>query len=317
MRFFKSFFSGKHETPEDEQKKTEQKNFEILKYDGMRAQRMGRADYAVQCYTRALELQTDIETMSYLAKIYIQTNKLDEARTLLGQMIEAEPTFISGYLTLANVCFMQEDYAAMAEAARQAIDIEKENATAHFLLARATRGQGDELMTIAHLTQAIVLKEDYTEARLLRAEVLQKMLQWDEARKDIDTVLAADPDDESALLLQGRLHEATGHTEEAEAVYKRIIELNPFNEQAFVALGKLYTAQGKPEEAIALLDEAVELNPNCPEAYHERGRAKLMSGDKEGATADMKHALQLNPREMERLSGAFDNQPRQTNILGL
>ena len=31
--FFKSFFSGKSETPESEKQKNDQKNFEIFKYD--------------------------------------------------------------------------------------------------------------------------------------------------------------------------------------------------------------------------------------------------------------------------------------------
>ena len=46
MGFFKSFFSGKQEKPETEKQKNDQKNFEIFKYDGMRAQRMGRAKNA-------------------------------------------------------------------------------------------------------------------------------------------------------------------------------------------------------------------------------------------------------------------------------
>ena len=44
MGFFKSFFSGKSDSPANEKQKNEQKNFEIFKYDGMRAQRMGRTD---------------------------------------------------------------------------------------------------------------------------------------------------------------------------------------------------------------------------------------------------------------------------------
>lgn len=72
MGFFKSFFSGKPANPEEEKQKNNQKNFEIFKYDGMRAQRMGRADYAIKCFTEALALQEDFETMGYLAQVYIQ-----------------------------------------------------------------------------------------------------------------------------------------------------------------------------------------------------------------------------------------------------
>ena len=68
MGFFKSFFSGKPANPEEEKQKNNQKNFEIFKYDGMRAQRMGRADYAIKCFTEALALQEDFETMGYLYK---------------------------------------------------------------------------------------------------------------------------------------------------------------------------------------------------------------------------------------------------------
>ena len=71
MGFFKSFFSSKPITPEEEKQKNIQKHFEIFKYDGMRAQRMGRTDYAIQCFTEALALQEDFETMGYLAQVYI------------------------------------------------------------------------------------------------------------------------------------------------------------------------------------------------------------------------------------------------------
>ena len=102
MGFFKSFFSGKPANPEEEKQKNNQKNFEIFKYDGMRAQRMGRADYAIKCFTEALALQEDFETMGYLAQVYIQSNELDEARKLLERMNRTEPEHTSTLLTLAN-----------------------------------------------------------------------------------------------------------------------------------------------------------------------------------------------------------------------
>ena len=146
MGFFKSFFSGKPANPEEEKQKNNQKNFEIFKYDGMRAQRMGRADYAIKCFTEALALQEDFETMGYLAQVYIQSNELDEARKLLERMIRTEPEHTSTLLTLANVCYMQEDYAAMAEAAQKAIAVEEGNAMAHYLLGKADNGQNDGIM---------------------------------------------------------------------------------------------------------------------------------------------------------------------------
>lgn len=316
--FFQSFFAGKSENPESEKQKTDKKNFEIFKYDGLRAQRMGRPDYAIKCYTKALAIEEDFETLSYLSQIYTQTSELPQARELLNRMVELEPELTSTYLSLASLCFIQEDYKAMEAAATQAIALEEGNAVAHYLLAKATKGMNDDLMTVAHLTKAIVLKDDYTEARLLRAEALLNMKQLTEAREDIDAILAQDAAEEMAILLRGKISEAEGNPEAAETDYQSITEINPFNQQAFLYLGQLFITQKKLNEAIVLFDDAIDLNPNFGAAYHERGRAKLLNGDKDGSIEDMKKALELNPKEGESLSGQFNNQgAASTNVLGI
>lgn len=316
--FFKSFFSGKADTPEEEKKKTARKNFEIFKYDGLRAQRMGRPDYAVKCFTEALAIEEDFETLGYLSQLYIQMGELDKARNLLNRMVELEPELVSTYLTLANVCYMQEDYKEMSAAAQKAIAIEEGNAAAHYLLGKAAQGMNDGIMTIAHLTKAIALKDDFMEARLLRGEALLNMRQHKEAMEDIEAILAQNPDDEAALLLRGKVKEAIGKAEEAEADYRNVTEMNPFNEQAYLYLGQLFITQKKLPEAISLFDEAIEMNPNFAAAYHERGRAKLLNGDKEGSIEDMKKSLELNPKEGDALNGQFNNQQASTpNVLGL
>ena len=308
--FFKSFFSGKSETPESEKQKNDRKRFEIFKYDGLRAQRMGRPDYAVKCFTEALAIEEDFETMGYLSQLYIQTGETE--------MAIMEPHVTNTFLTLANVCFIQEDYKAMEEAASKAIAIEEGNAVAHYLLGKARKGQDDDLMTIAHLTKAIALKDDFIEARLMRAEALLKMKQYKETMEDIDAVLAQNPEEETAILLRGKVKEANGQEEEAEADYQLVTEVNPFNEQAYLYLGQLFINQKKLTEAISLFDEAIELNPNFAEAYKERGRAKLLNGDKDGSVEDMKRSLELNPKDEASLNGEFKNLgPKQEALPGI
>ncbi len=319
MGFFKSFFSGEKDTPEMEKQKNDQKNFDLFKYDGIRALRMGRVPFAIKCFTEALKIQDDAEIRNNLVQAYIQSGNLDEARQLLEQMTTLEENPTASLLSLASVCYMQEDYLAMADAAQKAIAAENENATAYYLLGKALDGQGDSLMSIAHLTKAIALKEDFTEARLKRAEVLTKMHQYTEALEDIDSILSQIPDAENALLLCGKIKEATKQLDAAENCFKRMAEINPFNEQAYLCLGQLYISQNRLTEAIDLFDEAIELNPNSAKAYHERGHAKLLNGDKEGAAEDLKKELELNPEEINAFNGQFNNQTigRQTDVLGL
>ena len=71
---------------------------------------MGRPDYAVKCFTEALAIQKEFETMGYLSQLYIQMGETAKARELLEKMAAMEPHLTSTFLTLANVCFIQEDY---------------------------------------------------------------------------------------------------------------------------------------------------------------------------------------------------------------
>jgi len=105
--FFKSLFSSsKAATPEEEKSKNDQKNFDILKYDGVRAQKIGQVAYAIKCFTGALKLQEDFETMTYLVAAYTTANKAEEALEVLNRMVELEPDHINTLLTRVNVLFM-------------------------------------------------------------------------------------------------------------------------------------------------------------------------------------------------------------------
>lgn len=305
--FFKSLFSGKSEETEESRIRSEKKNFEIFKYDGLRAQKMGKPEYAVKCFKEAIAIEEEFETLGYLANVYILLGELSKAREVLQRMAELEPELESTFITTANVCFMQEDYSAMSDACQKAFLIKDDNPGTYFLFAKANRGLKDEINTIAMLTRAISLKEDYNEALLLRSEVLWEMCQFAEAEADVEALLKLNSEDEQAILLKGHIKEATGNEEEAELCYNEVIEINPFNEQAYLCLGQVLINGKKFDEAVEKLDEAIEINPDFAKAYHERGRAKLLNGDKEGSIKDMKKSLELSSDEAAKVSGEFNN----------
>ena len=118
MGLLSLLFGNKKESAAETAQKN-QKKFEIFKYDGMRAWRMGHLDYAIKCFNEAWALENDFETMGYLAQTYQQTNQLEAARGLYNLMHEMEPEHIITLINLANVCHMQEDYPAMEKAAKK------------------------------------------------------------------------------------------------------------------------------------------------------------------------------------------------------
>ena len=126
MGFFKSFFTGQTESPETEQEKKKQKNFEIFKYDGIRAQRMGRSDYALKCFEEALKIHDDLEVAEYMVQAQLQNRLTEAARQTLQHMAEMKPDRKETFLTLANVCYVLKDYDGMANAAAYGLDAIKD-----------------------------------------------------------------------------------------------------------------------------------------------------------------------------------------------
>lgn len=306
MNLLKKLFAGNNEPEENVRHKNEERNFDILKYDGIRAQRIGKWIYAEKCFKEALNIRPDLETASLLVSTSLQLNKLEQAHEVLGQMISLEPQRLQSYLDLARVCYLQEHYDDMLATAQQAAQLAPDNETPYFLQAQAYHKLGDSIHTIVALTQAISRKEDFTEAYLMRGQVLLEMKQYNEALEDVDFLLKHDSIDEEALRLAAEVQQGLGNEDEAVTYYKKVIDLNPFNEHSYEQIALIHARKKEYAQAIATLDEALEINEKA-QLYQLRGKLKMDSGDKEGALADMKKALELNPESENRISGHFDN----------
>lgn len=311
MGLFKSLFGG-NSTPETEKEKNDKKNFDILKYDGIRAQRIGKLDYAIKCFEEAIVINDEMETLGYLANAYTQANRLDDARITLDRMAEKDSEKLETFLSLAGICYMQEDYERMNDACQKALAIDNNNPLTYYLAAKAAVGMKVEITAIAMLTKAIVQKEDYIEAYQLRAEVLWGMKQAKDAMDDIEKLLELNPDDEHALLLKGEILAATELSEEAQDCFNQVLSVNPFNEKAYLLSGELHLTAKDFDKAIEIYDEAIEINPSFAKAYHERGRAKLLKGDKDGSVEDMKKAIELAPESETNISGQYNNYENMT-----
>ena len=247
------------------------RQFDTLKYDGVRALRMGQIDMAIACLEHALQLADDLEVCDYLSQAYIHHGDLDKAYQYLERMAAAQPDNEQICLRMGSVAYMREDYQAEAEVAGRALDINPGSAPAHYLLAQAEIGQANDIMAIATLTKAIALDDTLPSARLLRGETLLRMGDVQGATQDASLLVEQACDSEEALLLAARVARAQGKADEAIALYTRVIEANPFS-------------------AVAL---------------RERGAVKYAQGDKDGAEADGRAALELEPEQVADVTGDY------------
>ena len=307
MGIFSSLFGGSKKTEEE-------KNFDILKYDGIRAMRIGKLTYALKCFEEATAIQEDLETMQHQANTYIRVNRMDDARQLMNRMTEIASDQPLVFQSLASLCYMQEDYKGMDEACRKALALNDQDPATYFLSAKAAVGLSNGIQAIAMLTKAIMLNEEFVEAYQMRAEILWTMRQAKDANEDIEKLLSMNPEDENALLLKGEILAVSGEEEKALELINQVLALNPFSEKAYLLKGSYFLAKQAFDKALGVYDEALEINPNFAQAYHERGRVKLAKGDKQGSMEDMKRAIELSPENGANISGEYNNYEQQKNI---
>lgn len=195
MGFFKSLFGVGNES--DKQSKTDdkQRQFDVLKYDGVRALRMGQIDIAVNCLEHAIQLQDDLEVCDYLSQALLHQGRLDEAYQYLQRMAEGESDNQQIYLRMGSVAYMREDYQAEADVANRVLQLNADSPQAHYLLAQAYIGQGNPIVAIAMLTKAVALDDKFLAAYLLRGDTLFKMGDLQGAKADARAVLELAPNE--------------------------------------------------------------------------------------------------------------------------
>lgn len=312
MGFFKRLFGGKTETPAEKENKTE-KNFDVLKFDGVRALRQGQFAYAIECLNAALQLkgagaesevsgneesQEVLEVRDYLSQALIHNGELLLAYEQLQKLSEAQPDNKQIFVRMAEVAYMMEDYGAMANACEKGMLIDREDAHLLYLYSRACLGQGDVINTIAMLTRSIMLAEKKEEAQ---AEGDQQQNQEQAFAQQAQSRLLRG----ETLLKMGDLK---GADEDAVWLLER---LNQPSEEVLLLKARILHAEGKADDAILYYNKVVETNPFSAVAFKERGAIYLEKGDKENAEKDMQSFLEVNPKEAEAVNGEFKAEGRE------
>lgn len=247
MNFLKSLFGNKAENEEEKRREEERKNFETLKYDGVRALQINQIEHALRCFSHALQLHDDLETRDYYSQALIRNNDLPGAYAQLQKLVEAEPDNLQIYLRMADVAYMMEDYVAMGNACEKAMLVDSENAQVLYRYAKACIGRDDLTNAIAMLTKAIMLNPKAYEAYLLRGETLLDSGDLDAADEDASHLLEQLADNEDVLILKARIEQKMGNKAEALTYYNKVIDVNPFSMVAFQERGPLKMELGEEQ----------------------------------------------------------------------
>ena len=282
MNILKKLFGGQKTT--EEVRETKEKDFDKVKYDGVRALRMHQFDLAAKFLEQALQLNAeDLECRDYLSQAYISMGDLQKAYAQLQKISEAQPDNVAVLLRMADVAYMMEDYIAMTDVCDKALQLDAENVETYFFYARACRGLGDAPRAVSMLTEAIGKRDDFYAARLLRGSILLDQAQLSEAELDATFLYEHIPGNEDVLLLKARVEKAQGKLKEAEQTYGKVMDV------------------GERQTVIHhLLDFAAIFSID---AYRERSIVRTILGDSAGAAEDEAAVKEMGAKVLEPSEG--------------
>ena len=152
---------------------------------------------------------------------------------------------------------------------------------------------------LALIAQAVENRAEDTYLRYHYALLLAQHRQdYAAAKRELQPVIAAEPENQNALFLQGELEELLQDFASARESYLRLIELNPGFPDVAYRLGMIIAGHfpGEAEEAGRCFKQAGKLDPSNADAFYQYGLLMAESfGKPKKAIKYFKRAIEASP----------------------
>jgi tetratricopeptide (TPR) repeat protein len=158
---------------------------------------------------------------------------------------------------------LPQAYAGLAaHLARQPDDADAMN-----LQARAAVRLGRHAEAAALLARVLELAPDFALARFNLAHLLLQQHRYDEAQRELATLLAQDPANPLFRQMQAGLLQTLGDASAAAAIFHELAEQAPQRAESWLDLGHALRASGAGEGSVAAYRRAIACRPSCGLAW--------------------------------------------------
>lgn len=262
MSFLKNLFGSKKKENDSENKldNATMNNASALKFDGLKALRMGNLKFAELALKQAMDINPDYETRYYYAQVLFRTKQTAEALLLMDELVEETPNNIVMLTDRATFRLKEERYADALDDIQKAIEIAEDDdskAQLYALQTQAFMGLHNYIATIEAADKMLAISNNSLVFHF-KILALCEIGKHDEAIQCIAKAKEQYPEDEIFLIDEAHIYSLQGNKEEAEEKLLGVLELDPFNNAAILALAQIYSEQQKNSKAIAVLQEFIE-----------------------------------------------------------
>ena len=281
-----------------------------------------------------------------LARVYLQQDDYDQARTHLQATIERDADEIQAYFLLAGLETRQGHVSAALQAYQDAIAVDPNQLQAHYMSGILQMDQGD-LEAAAATVQTLKSRfperaegprleglllyrqGQYENARIALENSLQTeqhlltyfflglsyygLEQFELALNQFQQALDLNPDFERARILVSMTLLKQQRLDDAIIEIQKVLRANPNNAYAHNILGSAYLADGQYDKGMDELEQATQLDPNLADAHLKQGVFKLSRGEGQQGEADLVKAVEAAPEVMNSRLMLVTHYLRQKN----
>jgi predicted TPR repeat methyltransferase len=229
----------------------------------------------------------------------LRTGRHEEAERRLQAICTGPGADAESWFFLGAILGMRGDPTGAENCFRQALALVPDFLQARFNLGIALRDQGRLDEARAELEVVIAVQPAHADACNALGYVYFRLERKDDAERLFRAALARNPLFADALNNLGNLLASGKRSAEAIALYRRALEVAPGYGDAAVNLGAALETQERVEEAIAAYRLAIAANPASAEVHVQLGVALMRLGNAQEAEQAFREALRTRPDHAE------------------
>ena len=228
-----------------------------------------------------------------------QGGKTDQAAALLKQLIEKSPENQEYRASLARLYMAQKDEQTAINVLEDAIKSipDSYKSVGELVKIHLAAGRRDKALELLHEH----LKEDKNHAdrtvlQRLLVQLLASQGKYDEAKQEVEKLLARNPKDVDGLMMRGRLLLREGENLKAIGDFRQVLGEQPDMNDARVLLAQAHFLNKEPFTAVEELEKILAATPDYQPARELLMRHYMAEGKHDKLRNQLKIVAERNPQ---------------------
>ena len=277
-----------------------------LKFDALRALKIGEVDFAIRALHTSLEEIDDPECRLYLAQALQRKPDLAGSMAELTTILEAYPDYPMALYEATKVANGLDQHSETIAYAERALATELETveqAELYRMKAQAQLALSESEQALATIDQALQLTDEVPLYWLIKVKALIALECWEEALVVALETAEKFPEEERAYLYEGLITYHEGDKGRAERAFRQVVETDPFNVEGYMHLTHLVEELRGKEAAADEMEQALEMIPQPTRALLDYATLLYKECDRTEQYEGVQQMLTELPEDAETKAG--------------